>query len=339
MRYIIVGAGAVGGTIGARLFQSGCEVVLVARGAHLDVMRARGLRFLSPDGQVALPVPAIGAPDEIKLRQGDVLVLAVKTQDTEAALADWAWLPVRGGTAAAHSLPVICAQNGISSQALALRRFRHVYGMCVWLPAAYLEPGVVAAQCAPLTGMLHLGRYPSGTDEVLAQISTDLAAGNFLAPVTADVMRWKYGKLVSNLINAVEVLCGAGARYTAAAAELRERVQDEVVAVYAAAGIGYASEAESRDARGSQVQIQTINGWPEYGSSSWQSLVRGAGSIETDFLNGEIVLLGREFGVPTPANEVLQWLANRAAAQRQAPGWISPAEIMALADASFGTSV
>ncbi|WUJ19490.1 hypothetical protein OHS70_07955 [Streptomyces sp. NBC_00390] len=41
------------------------------------------------------------------------------------------------------------------------------------------------------------------------------------------------------------------------------------------------------------------------GGSTWQSLVRGTGSIETDHLNGEMVLLGRQQGVPTPVNEVL----------------------------------
>ena len=70
MRYIIIGAGAVGGTIGGRLFQSGHEV--------------------------ALPVAAAGQAGELDLRDGDVLVLAVKTQDAEAVLAEWPWRPVRG---------------------------------------------------------------------------------------------------------------------------------------------------------------------------------------------------------------------------------------------------
>jgi 2-dehydropantoate 2-reductase len=52
------------------------------------------------------------------------------------------------------------------------------------------------------------------------------------------------------------------------------------------------------------------------GSSSWQSLVRGAGSIETDYLNGEIALLGRLHGVPTPLNAALQVLIRRAIDER-----------------------
>ena len=77
-----------------------------------------------------------------------------------------------------------------------------------------------------------------------------------------------------------------------------------------------------------------VTGAPRGGGSSWQSLTRGTGSIEADFLNGEVVLLGREHGVPVPVNEALQRLANRAAADRLPPGSLSPEEIFAAAGAS-----
>ena len=330
MRYIVIGAGAVGGTIGGRLFEGGHEVVLVARGAHLDALRARGLRLVTPAGESTLRIPAAGGPGELELRDGDVLVLAVKSQDAEAVLAEWAWPPVRGGTAAALSLPVVCAQNGVASERLALRRFRRVYGMCVWLPATHLEPGTVEAQGAPLAGMLHIGRYPAGTDAIATQVGGDLAGSGFLAPVTAEVMRWKYGKLLANLSNAIEAVCGFGA---ADAAVLRRRATAEGAAVLDAAGIAYVGQEESARVRGDRVRILPVNGSPRAGGSSWQSLTRGTGSIEADFLNGEIVLLGREHGVPCPLNEVLQRLANQAARERRAPGSITPGEVMALAAA------
>lgn len=69
MRYIIIGAGAVGGTIGGCLALAGHEVVLTARGAHLAALRAHGLRLGRPSGTQTIQVPAIGGPDEISLRQ------------------------------------------------------------------------------------------------------------------------------------------------------------------------------------------------------------------------------------------------------------------------------
>jgi 2-dehydropantoate 2-reductase len=56
------------------------------------------------------------------------------------------------------------------------------------------------------------------------------------------------------------------------------------------------------------------------GGSSWQSLARGAGSIEAEYLNGEIALLGGLHGVPTPVNELLERLALQAASKGTPPG-------------------
>jgi 2-dehydropantoate 2-reductase len=326
MRYIVIGAGGVGGTIGGRLAQAGHEVVLVARGPHLDALRVQGgLRLATPEGTSVVSVPAVSGPDEVELTSDDVLLLTTKTQDAEAALGGWAWKPVQGGTVAAEDLPVLCAQNGVASERLALRRFRHVYGVCVWLPATHLEPGLVEAQGAPLSGLLHVGRYPSGTGKTIERIGADLAASRFVAPVVPDIMRWKHGKLLANLANAIEAVCGLGDH-----SELRRRVRAEGKAVLDAAGIPYASNEENARFRDDQVKIVKINGTERGGGSSWQSLTRGTGSIEADYLNGEIVLLGRELGVPAPVNEVLQRLANQAARDRRAPGSLTATEVLAL---------
>jgi 2-dehydropantoate 2-reductase len=354
MRYIIIGAGAVGGTIGGCLFQGGHEVVLVARGAHLRALRARGLRLATPSGTHQLDIPVAGGPGELRLRSDDVLILATKTQDAAALLAEWAWQPVPGapasagsasagaGAAAADLLPVVCAQNGVASERFALRHFRRVYGMCVWLPATHLQPGTVEAQGTPLAGLLYVGRYPAGTDPTIEQIAGDLAKSRFLAPVSTDVMRWKYGKLLDNLGNAIEALCGRSAAGFGAApaasdgAELRRRTRAEGIAVLAAAGLAHAGREEIAAARGDRVRIEAVNGAARPGGSSWQSLTRGTGTIEADFLNGEIALLGREHGVPAPVNEALQRLANQAARERRAPGFLTPAQVLSAAGVTGG---
>ncbi len=339
MRYVIIGAGAVGATIGGRLFDAGHDVVLVARGAHLAALRDRGLSLTLPDRELTLAVPAAGGPDEVEPRRGDVLVLAVKSQDTVAALDAWAGRPVAGGGTAGEVLPVVCAQNGVANETTALRRFRTVYGMCVWLPASFLEPGVVVAPCGPLTGMLHLGRFPAAPDglpdETLRRIAADLEGSGFRAPLPADVMRWKYAKLLGNLGNAVEAVTGP--LTGEAARELAGRARAEGEAALAAAGIDRADEAETARVRGDLVTPREIKGYRRQGGSSWQSLTRGTGSIEADHLNGEIVLIGRTHGVRTPVNEVLQRVANDFARQRRRPGEVTAGQLMSLADESTGS--
>ncbi|KOX02971.1 ketopantoate reductase family protein [Streptomyces sp. NRRL B-3648] len=331
MRYIIIGAGAVGGTVGGRLAQAGREVVLVARGAHLAALRAHGLRLRVPQGESTHRLPAVDGPDPLgELRPDDVLLLAVKTQDTVAALDTWAGTPVAGGGTAAERLPLVCLQNGVESGRLALRRFRRVYGVCVWLPSTFVEPGTVSAAGAPLTGVLHLGRAPHGTDDTIRRIAADLTDAHFEAPVVPDVARWQYAKLLGNLGNALEAVSGPVA--SEAAQALFARVRAEGEAVLDAAGIAYAGAAEQRAARDGKVTLVPLDGVPRGGGSSWQSLVRGTGTIEADYLNGEIVLLGRLHGVPTPLNELLQRLAGEFAREGRPAGSLPVADLVRLAD-------
>lgn len=331
MRYVIIGAGAVGGAIGGRLAESGHEVVLVARGAHRAALSEGGLRFRVPEGELSYRLSVVDGPGGLgELRCDDVLVLAVKTQDSEAALAAWGQAPVAGGGTAAERLPVVCAQNGVESQRLALRRFRRVYGVCVWLPAAFVEPGRVSAAGTPLTGILHLGRYPHGTDETARLIAADLEKSRFEAPVVPDVTRWQYAKLLGNLGNAVEAV--SGARDGEQALAFYQRVRAEGAAVLDAAGIAYASAEEQKETRGDKIRLVPLDGAPRGGGSSWQSLTRGTGTIEADYLNGEIALLGRLHGIPTPLNELLQRLANTFARERRAAGSLPFAELVRLAD-------
>ena len=70
------------------------------------------------------------------------------------------------------------------------------------------------------------------------------------------------------------------------------------------------------------------------GGSTWQSLARGTGSIEVDYLNGEIVWLGRQHGVPTPANELARRVANDMARAGAPPRSITARELLDQLDAS-----
>ncbi|MGY0019467.1 ketopantoate reductase family protein [Streptomyces sp. YJ-C3] len=332
MRYLIIGAGAVGGAVGGRLAQAGHEVVLVARGEQYKALHADGLRLQTPEGQHTHRLPVVDGPEPLgPLRADDVLILAVKTQDSAAALATWGARPVAGGGTAAQRLPLVCAQNGVESERLALRVFQRVYAMCVWLPATFVEPGVVRADGTPLTGILHLGRYPEGVDDTARAIAADLERSRFEAPVAADVMRWKYAKLLANLANSLEAVSGVLTSEEGIALFRRARAEGE--AVLAAAGIAYTPQDEEQRARAEKIRFEPFDGTPRGGGSSWQSLHRGTGTIEADYLNGEIALLGRLHGVPTPVNDVLQEYADEAARQRRPAGATPLAELTAAIDA------
>lgn len=181
----------------------------MARGRHLAGLAPHGLRLLVPEGEPRHRLPVVDGPGPLGgPRADDVLLLAVKTQDTVAALETRADVPVAGGGTAARRLPLVSLQNGVESGRLALRRFRHVYGVCVWLPSAFVEPGVVSAAGSPLTGILHLGRLPHGTDDTERRIAAGLADARFEVPVVPDVARQQYANLLGNLGSAVEAVSG-----------------------------------------------------------------------------------------------------------------------------------
>jgi 2-dehydropantoate 2-reductase len=216
----------------------------------------------------------------------------------------------------------------VANEHAALRMFANVYGVCVMFPATHLTPGVVVANSAPIPGILDIGRYPHGIDETARQVAEAFRAAKFLCEPRPDIMRWKYAKLLTNLGNAVEAVCGQASHAT----EVLSRVRAEGEAALRAAGIGYVSNEEDLARRGDAIQVRPVNGLTRGGGSSWQSLARGTGSIEADYLNGEIVLLGRVHNVPTPVNEHARRLANRYAREGIAPGTLSPEEFLAIGE-------
>jgi 2-dehydropantoate 2-reductase len=309
MRFVVLGVGAIGGVVASLLARAGCDVVAIARGAHLDAIRARGLRVETPDETFVVRVAAVDHPTRVSWEADDVLLLAVKTQDVAAAIRD---VPAE--------LPVVCLTNGIEAERLALRHVRTVYGACVMLPTTHLEPGVVQSWSTPLPGRIDIGRYPRG--EAADAIATALRAAGFASSVRPDIMHWKRGKLLSNLGNALEALCGRAADVD----ELDRLVRAEGIACFEAAGLSWTT-AEEDAALWEGIQLGTIGGVERPGGSTWQSLARGTGAVESDYLNGEIALLGRSHGVPTPINEGLQRLMSEAARTMAAPGAMSVSEL------------
>lgn len=315
MRLVILGAGAIGGVVAGYLSRAGRDVLVLARGGHLAALRERGLRVEAPGGAFTANVTVADPKEPIDWRDDDVLLVAVKTQDVAVALRD---------LAAPAEVPVVCMTNGLEAERIALRHAREVYGACVFMPGSYLVPGTVQVWAAPVPGVFELGRYPDGTNERADVIAGELTAAGFDVIVRPNVMKWKRGKLLSNLANGAEAMSGRDARMSV----LADRAKAEARACYVAANLSCTTEAEDAERR-KAITVGAIAGASRPGGSTWQSLARGHGALETDYLNGEIVLLGRLHGVATPVNEALQVLAAEAARTGAAAGALPLAELIA----------
>jgi len=327
MRYVIYGAGAIGSGIGGHLFRTGHDVVLVARPAHVERIRTEGLRLVTPQETYQLRVPAVASAAEVGFRDGnggatgkgangeeaskDVVLLCVKAQDTDRSLAE-----IRAAGGDPQTLPIFACQNSITNEPAALRYFRRVYGGLVVVTGVFLEPGVVHNPVRGNAGVLEVGCYPSGVDALSEEVAAALTKASYASHANPQIMEAKGAKMLGNLGNAMGAITDGKGDSKA----FMEAVRQEALACFRVAGIPCESR-ESFDAR--MKESRGVNELPpgvRNLGSTWQSMVRQRGEVETDYLNGEIVRLGRVHGIPTPHNEVLQEVASTMAARGDTPG-------------------
>ena len=332
-RYVIVGAGAIGGTVGGVLARAGIPTVLVARGRHAETLHAAGLMLRTPDGIFHTPVTAVSEAEQLRLTPDDVLVFTTKTQQLDVALQQWVDQPVHGpdgvvGTAG-DLLPALTALNGVVAEEKALRYFRRVFGICVWLPAVHLEAGEVIVRSWPVAGQFHVGRWPAqlrtaADTELLGDLDAAWTPAGIRINVVDDVAPWKYNKLLSNLGNAVGALAAGGADLGVLVAPLR----DEAERVLAYAGIEFVSFEVSTAARVNGPTPRAVPGSDTGASNStWQSLSRNTGDVETDFFNGEIVRIAHQHGIDAPINAALARAAREAVRDQVGPSHYSVAQL------------
>lgn len=172
-----------------------------------------------------------------------------------------------------------------------------------------------------------MGRFPNGVDALATQVCADLTKAGFAAKPQQKVMPLKYKKLTMNLSNALGAAVG-----TSQAEPVATMIKDEAFACFKAANIEVTEDDEYQAQAKVGVSLGEIPGVPAdiytTGGSSRQSLERAQPDIETDYLNGEIVLLGRMFGVPTPANAALVRCAQDMVSKSAAPGSVSMEQLM-----------
>src|SRR6266851_1080153 len=294
MRFVVFGAGAIGSGIGGHLHRTGHDALIVGRPAHVNRIRQHGLRLITDEQTYTLSVPAVARAEDVRFTTDDVVLLCVKSQDTDRAMVE-----IRAAGGDPQTLPILCCQNSITNEPAAARYFKRVYGVLIVVPGIFLEH-VVAA----------------------------LTKASYAAYANPNVMSTKAAKMFSNLGNAMGAITdGQGDQAT-----FMNQVRREAELCFQAANVPFESpQAFETRSREQHRQSPLPPGVRNLGSS-WQSLQRGLGSIEADFLNGEIVRLGRIHGIPTPYNEVLQEVANAMAAHHEKPGRYTAQDLEHLAE-------
>ena len=291
MRIAVMAAGAVGGYFGGRLAAAGHDVSFIARGAQLEAIRKNGLKIESPLGNLHLDkVRATSEPKEVG--PVDVVLFAVKLWDTEIA-AETA-KPLVGA-----KTRVITLQNGVDSvERLApILGAEHVVGGAAFIATVIDAPGVIShtSQFAKMV----CGRIDGQPDAQLAAFTAAAKEAGIDIAQADDINRerWqKFGFLVglSGATGATRMPLGPILADTDTRAFFRS-LMEEVVALAAAKGITI--DPGFIDDRMKFADVAP----PGMKASLLHDLERG-NRVEIDWLAGKVVALGRELGMPTPAN-------------------------------------
>lgn len=306
----IVGAGALGSLVAARLALGGQAVGMVGRAAQVQALTTAGLQLHDAQGTRHLPMAA--TTDIAAVAQASLVLLCVKAADTETAALQMApHLP--------PGVPLLSLQNGVANGPLLARLLLRP----VLVGAAYIAAAVPAPGQVRHAGGLGLtfGALPGPGGEQLdattvAAVQQRLQAGGFELRLSAEPLAELWRKLVVNCaVNAISALAQAPYGLMAAVPAVRElqaAVVREAVAVACA-------EGQALDAAAMLAAVHGVmQRMPAQRSSTAQDLARGRAS-EIDHLNGEVVRGGARHGIATPANQALLALVQLREASAQSP--------------------
>jgi 2-dehydropantoate 2-reductase len=307
MKIAIMGSGGVGGYFGARLATAGADVHFVARGAHLEAMRAQGLTIEGGPSPLHLSnVRATSDPSSIGT--ADFVLIAVKLWDTAAAIEQVR--PIVG-----PQTTVISFQNGVLKEKYLGDAFgaARVMGGVGYVATTIDRPGVIR-QTGPLQRLL-FGELDGTISERGERLLQACLQGGIAAQLSPDIRREIWEKFVflvglSGTTTTIRQPIGPIRENEQTRAFLLE-VMREVVAVARAHGVDLPPDyAEQRLALADDVAYDMT-------SSMYHDLVRG-NPLEVRWLSGGVVELGKAAGVPTPLNRAIaDILALQAAGNRQ----------------------
>jgi 2-dehydropantoate 2-reductase len=288
LRVAVMGAGAVGGYLGACLARV-ADVHLIARGEHLQALRERGLTIVTPEGE-RWTVEVKATDDPAEIGPVDIVLFLVKSYDTDEAARRLAPL-IGEGTG------VLSLQNGIDNEAriASIVGDEHVLGGAAYILSAIEAPGVVRSNRARLV----LGELKPGppSERVGRFVEVANASGGIDARAVADVRltKWeKYTLLVAfSAVTAATQLTVGDIRASTAASEMLRSIMAEAWAIGRALGVPLADDHV--DKAHSLVLAQD----DDEGTSLRHDLLIGH-RMELEALQGTLRRLGRETGIPTP---------------------------------------
>lgn len=308
----VLGAGAIGCSIGSELARSGRDVVLIDQWpAHVEAMKANGLRVVMPDEEFRVAVSAHHLCEVHTLnRRFDVVLLAPKSYDT-------AWMAQLIKPYLKPDGVLVGVQNGMNEEALVpIVGYHRLIGCAFEISAEIFTPGLLQRNTPPDRAWIGLGELHGRITPRLRELERLLSCAGRIS-LTTNIYGAKWAKLVnSSMILAPFGMLGMQSWEAVEVPEVFKlciRLGRETLAVGAALGIAIEpifglSAADFMGSADETVEKLLMTIVRHHGTSArkvrgvvLQDYLKGR-YTETDFLSGLVAAKGRETGVPTPAN-------------------------------------
>ena len=311
--FLIYGAGAIGSALGGVLARAGQAVTLCARAGHVEAIKAQsGLRLRGWEESWLQPIDAVTGLDGIDPSMDWTVVLAVKSYDTPAALEDIArTLP--------PETPIVCMQNSVANEEIAARRFGYVYGGVFKMTCAMLEPGGVLFR---RLGQIVVGLHPAGRDRTSEKIVERLCQAGFRGELSENIVSEKWHKLLINLNSATHAIIRATPETSREMARIRTAIVREGHEALTAAGIEHEATVPGSETIAEMLHKLEKSSPPSANpqpflvhNGTWQNLHLQRPHLENGLYHETIINLGKEHGVPTPYNQAIWLLLQRAHAE------------------------
>jgi 2-dehydropantoate 2-reductase len=305
-RLVVLGAGAIGASVGALLFEAGAPCVLVARGDHGAALARDGVDLRFPDAARRIRVPVVATLAEAAPTPDDLVMLSVMAHHTEQAIATLD-----------AAVPIASFQNGLAPLEIIARRGHPTLAAMVYVPAERRAPGVIALAGVPVVGSIMLGAWSGSVPATW--LATKLGEAGFRASIEDPIAPWIRAKLLTNLAGIVVALCDDPPK------DVIEAAQAEARSVWQSAGEPF-EDIDALMGRVGSIETAVVDGAPRIGGSTRHALARGE-PLETAALHGSIIDAARARGIATPVNDGLVRIAAQATRERWKPGSIAPATL------------
>jgi 2-dehydropantoate 2-reductase len=329
MNIVVLGAGAVGSVLGGLLALQKNDVLLICRKQHAETMSENGgLRLRSATGDYFADLRAATTLSMGDFSEDTCVFITAKSYDTAACVDQLS-------AVAPENITVVCFQNGIQNEEIALGKFENVYGGVCRMTCSMIQAGQASFRGY---GRIVIGKYPKGADVFAKKLAGAFLDTGCQACVSRNIVADRWLKLAVNTQSAFHAIIDPRDHEANEFYELKAGILEETQKVLKAHKI----RPKSCDGKDLNIEETILDlrkpraarhkSGMKVRNSTWQNLYMKRDRIENEYFHGPIIDLARKADIPVPFNEVALEMVQKCHREATGPGVLRLSDILKAID-------